>query len=95
MNDGLPTKQEVLITAVVLASSSNACDDNEMLNSWLTATTTLSGISGFSPSVLASWQPPKEYMMGKACTHSLMATGKDWLRERKTETTKTNFDAAG
>ena len=54
----------------------------------VTATTTLSGISGFSPSVLASWQPPKEYMMGKACTHSLMATGKDWLIERKTETTK-------
>ena len=88
MNDGLPTKQEVLVTAVVLASSSNACDDNEMLNSWVTATTTLSGISGFSPSVLSTWQPPKEYMMGKACTHSLMATGKDWLKERKTETTK-------
>jgi len=66
MNDGLPTKQEVLITAVVLASSSNACDDNEMLNSWVTATTTLSGISGFSLSVLASWQPPKEYMLCKA-----------------------------
>ena len=59
-----------------------------MLNSWVTATTKLSGMSGFSLSVLASWQPPKEYMMGKACTHSLMATGKDWLIERKTETTK-------
>ena len=44
MNDGLPTKQEVLITAVVLASSSNASDD-EILTAWATATITLSGIA--------------------------------------------------
>ena len=84
----MPTKEEVLVTALVLVSSSNACDDNEILNAWATATITLSGIATFTQSVWAAWRPLNEYSTGKAHTHALMATGKDWLLESKHESTK-------
>ena len=83
--NGLPTPAEILLSALLVASSSGASSDRTVAERWCQDVMMLSGTGELD---LASWRPSAEYTKGRGMTHQLMVMGKDWLVEHKPETTK-------
>ena len=82
--NGHPTQAEILLTALLVASSSGASIDRAVAERWINDVVVLSGTGELD---LVTWRPSAEYNKGHRVTHPLMAMGKEWLVEYKAETT--------